>query len=135
MSSAVQTVTIPVTLAAFRTLNSVPLQLLPSPGANNYYVVLEWHIARTYGSAALVGGGDIYLTYAAGAAISNDSSVANYTSASSKLGSSSIIGFSGGVLQSDVVNKAINLQMRIADFTVGTGSTFNVRITYYVQTY
>jgi hypothetical protein len=127
--------TVAMTLAEFTGLNGTPKEILPAPGAGYFYLIHDWSVSRTHGSAVLVLGSDVTLTYgnAAIAATAFNMAGASFT------GTSNHIFVAGGwttasnAVRTDMENKAINIRVTGASFTGGTGSSFQVSVFYSIR--
>lgn len=121
-----------MTLSEFLGLNGTPKVILPAPGVGFYYLVHDWSVSRTHGSAVLVLGSDVTLTYgnAAIAATAYNMPGASFTGTSNHIFVAGGWGAASNAVRTDMENKTINIRVTGASFTGGTGSSFKVSVFY-----
>lgn len=123
-----------VNLASFIGSNTAPVEILAAPGAGLKYVIHRASLGIDYGGVVLANGGTVQLTY--GAAAGDAASIATGNVAAATLiaaTADTMFGFSPvdtTLTDAKTVNKAVSLSTETADFTGGTGSTYEVDIWY-----
>ncbi len=133
-ASQLRTITVPLTLAQLIASNSVPISVLAAQGAGTLIQVLDWTFDLIRGSAAFVGGGamGLYLgTDATGVLASATIAATFFTT----FAASHIIYAAGALAvnnSSAILNTGLVMANPTADFTVGTGGSGIVTVTYRV---
>lgn len=125
-----------VTLANFIGSNTAPVEILAAPGATNKYVLHRASLTVDYGGTVLAAGGTVQFIYGATAGIAG--AIATNTLAAATLiaaTADTMFGFEPvetTLTDAITLNAAISLSTETADFTGGTGSTYEVDIWYSV---
>jgi hypothetical protein len=125
-----------VSLANFIASNTTPVEILAAPGATSKYIVHRASLTVDYGGTVLAAGGTVQFTYGATAGVAG--AIATNTLAAATIiaaTADTMFGFEPvetTLLDSLTLNAPISLSTETADFTGGTGSTYEVDIWYSV---
>ena len=129
----VQSVSVPLTLAQIQAAHTTPVSIIPAPGAGNMIVVLSATLNLIYGSAAYSGGGAAQLSY--GTALTYPATAlwaaTDFTSLSANQ-TDTVAGAAATSSSANYTNKAITYSNAAANFTVGTGGSGKLYVTYQV---
>lgn len=135
-NSPIMRVVVPLTLAQIQGAYTTAVSVLPAPGAGNAYDIIDATLNLVYGSAAYSGGGAAALYYGT----DNTGSLATATWAATDFTSLSanqlhkVAGAAATAASSTYINKAIVYSNATALFTVGTGGSGKLYVTYRVMT-
>lgn len=132
--SLVKYARVSVTLAELIGSNTAPVELLAAPGATNKYVLHRANLTVDYGGTVLAAGGTVQVIYGATAGVAG--AIASNTLAAATLiaaTADTMFGFEPvetTLLDSLTLNAPLSLSAETADFTGGTGSTYEVDVWY-----
>ena len=123
-----------VSLANFIAANTAPVALITAPGAGLKHVLHRAALTVDYGGTVLAAGGTVQVIYGvtagiAGAIASNTLAAATLIAATAD----TMFGFAPvntTLTDAITVNAALSLSAETADFTGGTGSTYEVDVWY-----
>lgn len=123
-----------ISLAAFIASNTTPVELLAAPAAGFKHIVHRACLTIDYGGTVLANGGTVQLTY--GAASGDASAICTGNQSAATLiaaTADTMFGFEPvytTLIDSDTLGAALSLSTETADFTGGTGSTYELDLWY-----
>ncbi len=130
--SGIQVATVPLTLAQLQGAFTTPVQVVAAPGANSIVDVIDATLNLVFGSAAFSGGGAAQLSYGTGVttAASSTWAAANFTGLAANRIDKVLGANIAATTTSTVLNKAVNYTNATAVFTVGTGGSGLLSVSY-----
>jgi len=134
-ANTIQFVSVPLTLSALQTLNSIPVQVIAAPGANSMIEIDSCVLNLTYGAAAFTGGGTVTIGYGTGASVAAAATIAS--TVFTTFTSSHAIKVAGSLAvtaDTSLANQPIYVAAASADFAAGTGATGQLDCAYRVHT-
>jgi hypothetical protein len=135
-ANTIQFVSVPLTLSALQTLNSIPVQVLPAFGAGTFTEIQSCALDLKRGSAAFTGGGTVTIGYGTTApTVAGAATIAS--TVFTTFAASQLITVAGSLAvnaASGVLNLPVWVQAASADFAAGTGATGVLDCAYRVHT-
>lgn len=127
--------TLALTLAQLQTSHSIPIALLPAQGAGTLIEVISMILDLDYGSAAFVGGGAVgaYLGVDATGVLASAAAAATFFTTFTASHSILLAGAMAVAANTAILNTGLVLANPTADFTVGTGASGILQLTYRVH--
>jgi hypothetical protein len=134
--AVIQEITVPLTLAQVLATNSAPPVLIAAQGAGTLIDVISMTFDSIRGSAAYVGGGAVagYLGTDSTGVLATAIIAATFFTTFAASQAIKVAGALAVAATSTILNKALVLANPTADFTVGTGATAIVKISFRVLT-
>ena len=121
---ALQTLTIAIPNAGVLTNNTVPVVVLPAPGAGNMYDIIDLVVENVFKTAAYTGGGAMALYYGTTSAgvLASATIAATFMTSPTASQMIKVAGALASNLSSGVLNKEVVFTNPTADFAAGAGS-------------
>ncbi len=124
-ANTIQFVSVPLSLSALQTLNSIPVQVLPAYGSGTFTEIQSCALDLKRGSAAFTGGGTVTIGYGTTApTVAGAATIAS--TVFTTFAASQLITVAGALAvnaASGVLNLPVWMQAGSADFAVGTGAS------------
>ncbi len=135
-ANTIQFVSVPLTLSAIQTLNTIPVAVLPAAGSGTFIEIQSCTLDLKRGSAAFADGGTVTIGY--GATTATTAAAATIASTVLTTFAASQLITVAGALPVTAASVALNLPVWLAagsgDFTSGTGASGVLDCAYRVHT-
>jgi hypothetical protein len=133
-SGSLQTATFPISNALTKTLFSVGVPLLPTPGVGNMWEIDSIVVENVFLTAAFAAGGAIQASYGAGVTTPASATIpAAFLTGPTANQVVKVMGVVASTLASTTLNIPVRLAAATADFTTGAGSLI-VKVSYRLLT-
>lgn len=122
--------TMTITPAQWNGMSASPIQILPPIAGASFYIIRLATIQFDYGSAAIAGGGPVFLRYGASAytAVANMGTWTGISQSTMSANNGDLAGYS--VPKASIINTGIFLTNSGGAYTGGTGGTFTIHVVY-----